>query len=395
MLVRPLLSVRLALDLALAVGLTVMGLLELWVPFESVQGDGSKVAGSIGVLLMTLPLVARRTAPVLATAVVVSALPLLHAAGALPVLFWGGFVPIVVATFSVARHGTGRQPFVGGAMVAGCLVLIDLTVTELQSPSEILFHWTLLTLVWLSGWSLAGMERRARASTQRAIEIEVGARAQVAGAVADERARIARELHDIVAHAVSTMVVQAGAAGRVVEEDPELVRRSLDAIRATGSEALSEMRRLVTVMRAEDEPDALAPHPGVAGIPALIDEVRCAGLDVTLETSGRAVPLPPGLDLTVYRIVQESLTNVRRHAAASSAAIRLAYADSRVTVEVADDGSGATSSSYPGPDSPGPPGHGLLGIRERVALYGGTLHVGRCAPPGRGFVVRADLPVVT
>ncbi|WP_240917254.1 sensor histidine kinase [Nocardioides sp. HDW12B] len=385
------LPVRLALDLALAVGLTAMGLLELWVPFESAQGGGSRTVGTLGVLVMTVPLAARRTAPLLTAAVVVPALPLLHAVGSLPVLFWGGFVPIVVATFSVARHGRGREPFVGGALVAGCLLVIDLTVPELQSPSEIVFHWTLLTLVWLSGWSLATMERRARASTQHAIEVEVAAQAQVLSAVVEERARIARELHDIVAHAVSTMVVQAGAAGRVVEDDPELVRRSLDAIRATGSEALAEMRRLVTVMRAEGEPDALAPHPGVAAIPALVEEVRSAGLDVTLETSGRAVPLSPGLDLTVYRIVQESLTNVRRHAAATTAAIRLAYADSGVTVEVTDDGAGTSAASTPGGASRAP-GHGLLGIRERVSLYGGTLHVGPCAPPGHGFVVRAELP---
>ena len=279
MLVRPLLSVRLALDLALAVGLTAMGLLELWVPFESVQGDGSLVWGTLGVLVMTLPLVARRVAPVLTTAVVVPALPILYAVGSLPVLFWGGFVPIVVATFSVARHGRGRQPIVGAALVAGCLLLVDLTVTELQSPSEIVFHWTLLALVWLSGWSLAAMERRAAASTQHAIAVEVAARAQVLSAVVEERARIARELHDIVAHAVSTMVVQAGAAGRVVEEDPELVRRSLDAIRATGSEALAEMRRLVTVMRGEDETDALAPHPGWRRSPR--SSTRCAAPDST------------------------------------------------------------------------------------------------------------------
>lgn len=376
---------QLAFDLALAAVLCALGLAELWVPFESVQGEGSRAWTSGSVVLLSVALAARRLAPLPVALVVLLGFPLLHLLTPMLVVFWGGFLPMCVALFSVARHGSGRQPLLGAAAGATCLLYVDVMVDELQTASEVVFHWTVFTLVWVSGWTLARMERRAVMSTQRAIDAEVTAAAQVMAAVIEERTRIARELHDIVAHSVSMMVVQAGAAGRVVEDDPALVRRSLESIRATGSEALAEMRRLVAVMREDGDAGDLAPQPGVAAIPALVDEARGAGLEVTLNTSGRVLPLAPGLDLTVYRIVQEALTNVRRHAEAGSAQVLMAYADDALTVEVSDDGSGE-------PRSPGSrTGHGLLGMRERVALYGGTLHVGRLS--GHGFVVRAQLPV--
>jgi signal transduction histidine kinase len=377
---------QLALDIALAAGLCVLGLLELWVPFESVQGDGSRAWTSASVVLLAGALTARRLAPLPVALVVLLGFPVLHQLTPALVLFWGGFLPMCLALFSVARYGAGRRPFVGAAAGASCLLYVDLRVDELQSPSEVVFHWTVFTLVWVSGWTLARLERRARVSTQRAIDAEVTAAAQVMAAVIEERTRIARELHDIVAHSVSMMVVQAGAAGRVVEDDPTLVRQSLESIRATGSQALVEMRRLVAVMRDGGEPGDLSPQPGVAAIPALVDEACGTGLDVTFHTSGRALALPPGLDLTVYRVVQEALTNVRRHAAARSAQVRMDYASDVLTVEVSDDGRG---EQRPGVRA----GHGLLGMRERVALYGGTLHVGRS--PGQGFLVRAELPVTT
>jgi signal transduction histidine kinase len=380
---------QLALDVALAAGLCALGLLELWVPFESVQGDGSRAWTSASVVLLAGALAVRRLAPLPVALVVLLGFPVLYEFTPVLVVFWGGFLPMCVALFSVARYSAGRQPFIGAAAAASCLLYVDLRVDELRSPSEFVFHWTVFTLVWASGWALARLERRARVSTQRAIDAEVTAAAQVMAAVIDERTRIARELHDIVAHSVSMMVVQAGAAGRVVEDDPTLVRESLESIRATGSQALVEMRRLVAVMREggeAGETGGLSPQPGVAAIPALVDEACGAGLDVTLRTSGRALALPPGLDLTVYRVVQEALTNVRRHAAARSAQVRMDYAPDALTVEVCDDGRG---SQRPGAVA----GHGLLGMRERVALYGGTLHVGRS--PGQGFLVRAELPVTT
>jgi signal transduction histidine kinase len=203
-------------------------------------------------------------------------------------------------------------------------------------------------------------------------------------AVLDERTRIARELHDIVAHAVSLIVVQAGAAEPVVEEDPSFAREALRAIRTTGAGALAEMRRMVVVLREGDEPDLLAPQPGVQALPELLAQARAGGLPATLLVEGTAAPLPAGLDLVVYRIVQEALSNVRKHAAASRAEVRLAYHPDRLCLEISDDGRGEGSGPSAG-------GHGLIGMRERATLYGGRLEAS--GVPGSGFTVRAVLPL--
>ena len=225
-----------------------------------------------------------------------------------------------------------------------------------------------------AAFSLRRLAQRARESQRRAVEAEVAATRQALEAVVEERARIARELHDIVAHAVSTIVVQAGAAEQVVEDDPALARASLETIRSTGAAALAEMRRLVTVLREEDDTGSLEPQPGLAALPALFESLHSSGLEVDLAVTGDVRPLAPGLDLAAYRIVQEGLTNVRRHSAARRAEVRLAYGAAEVRLEVHDAGPPAASASEAG-------GHGLVGIRERVALYGGSLTAG---PDGTG-----------
>jgi signal transduction histidine kinase len=201
-------------------------------------------------------------------------------------------------------------------------------------------------------------------------------------AVAEERTRIARELHDIIAHSVTTMVVQAGAAEQVVDDDPEHVRKALATIRDTGTGALAEMRRVVAVLRDIDEPGELSPQPGVDALPDLVEDARSAGLDATLEVRGEVRPLPGGVDLAAYRIVQEALTNVRRHADATAVRVGLDYSADDVRIEVVDDGVGSSDPSG---------GHGLVGMRERASLYGGRVEAG--AADGAGFVVRAVLPV--
>jgi signal transduction histidine kinase len=298
-------------------------------------------------------------------------------------LFFGQFVPMAVAVFSMARHGRDRVPLYGAVAGAGVLLFFDLVVEELQAPGEIVFHWGVFAIVWGFGVGLRRHELRAEASTRRAVEVEVRAAEQAMAAVLAERTRIARELHDIVAHSVSTMVVQAGAAEQVVDDDPEFVRRALGTIRATGSEALGEMRRVVAMLRDEDEPGALGPQPGVGSVPDLVDAARETGLDVRLAVTGDPVPLPAGVDLAAYRIVQEALTNARRHARASTVDVSLAFGADELAIEVRDDGVGAAA----GPAG----GHGLAGMRERVLLYGGRLELGQ--PAGPGFVVRAFLPV--
>ncbi|HET6211660.1 MAG TPA: sensor histidine kinase [Micromonosporaceae bacterium] len=224
----------------------------------------------------------------------------------------------------------------------------------------------------------AALEERTRAA-------EENLRSLAGQAVADERRRIARELHDVVAHHVSVMGVLATGARRVLSRDPASADEALDTIEKTGRTVLREMRRLLTVLRTEAEPAAeLAPQPGLAGIETLIEQVREAGLPVALRVEGEPSPLDPGVALTVYRIVQEALTNSLKHAGTATAGVRLDFGRQWLLLEVFDTGRGPRLA-------PAPLGHGLLGMRERVALYGGTLRTG--PRPGGGFRVYAKIPM--
>jgi signal transduction histidine kinase len=378
-------------DALLGAVFAVVAVLEIWVPFSSAMGDGSRGWATGTAVALSAAVTVRRRWPLAAAAAVFVAWPLLNEIAPLLVLFWGQFVPFLVIAYSVARHATGRRGLVGAALAAGTLLYVDLRVPELQQPGEIVFHWTVMTLAWSAGRALRLRDLRAAASDQRAAAAELFGREHAQAAVAAERARIARELHDVVAHAVSVMVVQAGAAEQVVDDDPAQARQALAAIRSTGSEALAEMRRLVGILRdrdGTDDPGAagtagdLSPQPGVAGVPALVEQARSGGLTAVLTVEGEQRPLPAGLDLTAYRFVQEGLTNARRHAAAGRVDVLLRYGCDRIDLEVRDDGRGAAVLA---------PGNGLVGMRERVALYGGRLQT-RTAP-GQGFVVAASLPV--
>jgi signal transduction histidine kinase len=369
--------VRLLQDTALAVVVAAIGIAEVWVPFDSRQGGGSAPVTTVSVLLCCLPLALRRRYPLGVCAVVMLTWPVALLIAPVYVLFYGAFVPMGIALFTVARHGRGRAPLAGAGIAAVTLLVGDLTVPELQPPGERVFHWTVFTLIWAAGFGLRRFEMRAQAHLQRAIDTEVAAAEKAMSAVVDERTRIARELHDIVAHSVSMIVVQAGAAAQVAEEDPAYARRALETIRSTGTNALAEMRRTVTMLR--DGEVELAPQPGVElGLPALLDDARDGGLDAMLTVEGDPRPLPAGLDLAAYRIVQEALSNVRRHAAATKVCVRLCYAADELRIEVSDDGVGAADLR---------PGHGLIGMRERTAMYGGRLET----ETRDGFTVRALL----
>lgn len=380
------------LDLGLALGIAGAGVSETLVPFSSRAGQGSAAATVTVAVVAGGALAVRRTRPLTTLLVVAAALAGGYALTEQYVLFFGHFVPLLVAVFSTARHGTGRVPIVGAGVGAVLLLGVDLFVPELQTPGEIVFHWGVFAIVWGFGFGLRRHERRAEESTRRAVEAEVAAAEQAMAAVLAERTRIARELHDIVAHSVSTMVVQAGAAEQVVGEDPELARRALAAIRSTGADALGEMRRVVAMLR-DDEAGVggavadLAPQPGLDGLPALVAASRAAGLDVTLEVRGVPQPLPAGLELTGYRVVQEALTNARRHAGTASVRVLVEHDRAELRLEVADDGPGGAVATRP--RAPGQ-GHGLVGMRERVAMYGGRVEAGPAA--GGGFVVRVVLP---
>jgi signal transduction histidine kinase len=229
---------------------------------------------------------------------------------------------------------------------------------------------SLPSLVFVAGAWVLGDNARVRRERQ-----EESARR----AVADERARIARELHDVVTHNVSVMVVQAAAGNDVFDDHPEKAREALQAVEETGREALGELRRLIDVVSGGN-----APQPGLDRLDALVEQVRRAGVHVDLTVEGTPRELPAALDLSAYRIVQESLTNTLRHAHASRATVRVRYTDAAVELEVADDGVGAGSTDG---------GLGLVGMRERVALFRGELRAG--SRPGGGFAVHASLPLET
>lgn len=379
-------ALRRVLDVGLAVGTGVVGVAEIWVPMPSVAGSGSQELSTVVVVALATMLLFRRRAPLLVALCVLTTWPVVFSITPILVLFWGQFVPMAIALFSVARFGRGREPWYGAAAGAATLLFFDLRVEALQDASEIVFHWMVFSVVWAFGWGLRSLEQRAQASTQRAVDAEVAAAQEAIAAVTAERTRIARELHDIIAHSVTVMVVQAGAAEQVVEDDPEVARKALQTIRSTGTSALAEMRRVVEVLRG-DEAGMLDPQPGVAALPSLVEETRATGLEATLEVEGEPRPLSPGLDLTAYRIVQESLTNARRHGEATGATVVLRYGDGELDVEVRDDGAVASGSN--GSHS-GNGGHGLAGMRERVSLYGGELETGPTADGG--FRVRARLP---
>jgi signal transduction histidine kinase len=286
-----------------------------------------------------------------------------------------GFVDMLVGAFALGLHGRGRRPAVVFGAVLAIVVVHDVYawVRGFTAAGDTVPAWLFLAVAFAAGVVL---QRRARLS-------EVFAELRAREAVADERARIARELHDVVAHDVSVMVVQAQGAARVLEGEQPEVRDALAAIETTGREAVDEMRRLLGVLRRSDEEIALAPQPSLAALDELVAGVREAGLPVALEVVGEPVPLPPGVDLSAYRIVQEALTNALKHAGPARARVVVRYAADAVELEVSDDGAGI-------PDAVGT-GHGLVGMRERVALYGGDLQAGHRRDGG--WALRARLPL--
>jgi signal transduction histidine kinase len=356
-------------------------------------------AFSVGlVLAAAVPLVWRRRYPaaVMAVAVVVIAVHSFH-------LFPGAgpFLAALVAAYSVAAYGSERAARISLVIVLAAqpTALVWSDDPEFDSWGDVAVGLLVFTAVWVWGDSRRMRRLHLEMVEERARRAEHERDEQARAAVREERARIARDMHDIVAHSVSVMVVQAGAARRMVGHDPVAAVEATGQIEATGREALREMRRVLGVLRAdeaeragEDAPEPLPPspvpvaepQPRLSDLSRLVGQCRDAGLDVRVRVDGGARPLPSGIELAAYRIVQEALTNTMKHAGPARAEVRVTYADDALTVAVADDGGGAGFD-------PGRGGHGLPGMRERVAAYGGSLEAG--SHPGGGFRVRARLPL--
>jgi signal transduction histidine kinase len=274
------------------------------------------------------------------------------------------------------------QSRVGGAIVL--LGAVTVVYNEpLHKPNDFAFTPLVFLIGWLVGYAMGERTQQAEAAEERAERAERDREAAARVAVAEERARIARELHDVVAHAVSVMVLQVGAVRHRMPESDAENRQALGNVEQAGRTALAEMRRLLGAMRREGEEAELLPHPGLGDLSSLLDEVQAAGLDVRLEVHGDAAALPPGLDLSAYRIVQEGLTNALKHAHARHAEVELWYGPADLSLEIRDNGRG--------PTTPAGVGHGLVGIGERVKIFGGEMSAGRGKQDG--WVLRARLPL--
>ena len=355
---------------------------EIWV--SSLDPDGvpdPHAVHAVFVLLATLPLAWRRRAPLAVLFTVLMASTIESAAFANFPSF-EPFLALIIAVYSVGAHCERRQALIGGGFTFALLFFGDLAHSLSGDGSFDVGAVVACAAAWVVGralrrWRLEAVELGRHAGR---LERESDQRARLAAA--EERARIARELHDVVAHAVSVIVVQAQGAQRVLVGEQEPVRDALGSIEASGRQALVELRRMLGILRRGDEELALTPQASLRHLDGLVEHVREAGMPVELRIEGDPEPLPPGVDVSAYRIVQEALTNALKHAGPARASIVVRYGPDELELEISDDG----RSSGKGDGT----GHGLVGMRERVAVVGGVLESG--VRPGGGFVVRARLP---
>jgi signal transduction histidine kinase len=372
------------LDRLLALAFAVAAEIEILI---SDRFTPENVLTQLSVVALSLPLAWRRRSPIAATVGVMAAVVIGSASSVDPL--GTSIVAGLVAVWSAARH-TDRPTAQGSLAIA----LVGFWTAALMPPN-VAAGYVLGDGVWASGltlgtWGLgrALRNRRLLALTlaDRADRLERDQEERARLAVADERSRIARELHDIVAHNVSTMVVQAGAGRRVVVRDPSRAGEAFASIENAGRQALAEMRRLLGILRTDSEGLALAPQPSLAHLDDLLDRVRETGLPVELTVVGEPHQLPAGIDVSAYRIIQEGLTNTIKHAGQARAEVVVRYGERDLGLEVVDDGRGSD-----GVANGGRGGHGLVGMRERVTLYGGSLETGSLREGG--YAVRARLPV--
>lgn len=366
-------------DLLVALALAVAVQAEIWIWWVEAEQGATPLAAVFG-LALAVPLVwrRRRRLPALVACVAVYAAWILVSP---PRGSLAPYLVLLVATYSVAAHGSARASWVGLALsVAAEVLLVVRTTNDLADYAFIL---TFLVGSWLAGRGMRIRQQRADELFRRAVRAEVEREEQAREAVAAERGRIARELHDVISHSVSVMVVQAGAAEQVLDSDPDQVRTSLRAIQQTGRDARLELRRMLGLLRTGEDGPGLGPQPGLAQLADLAAHLRSSGVRLDVRTEGAPVPLPAGLDLAAYRIAQEAVTNALRHAGPGRVSVTISYGRDVLEIDVADDGG-------PGGADAGD-GFGLRGMAERAALYGGTLEHGPRA--GGGYRVHSRLPL--
>jgi signal transduction histidine kinase len=373
---------------ALVVCAAITGVLEIVIGRNDSDAPDLPLALSVPIeAALTLVLLARHRFPFAAPAgMLVAGAALSFIDGRLVTYTAASFLSALAACFLLGMLSERRQALIGIA-IANAAVLIIVGNDPDRATGDFIFTPLLFTAVWLCALGFGRKLEQAREAEERAARAEREREERARAAVAEEQARIARELHDVVGHSVSVMTVQASAVRRLLRPDQEREREALLVVEQAGREALAEMRRLVGVLRRPEEAPALAPQPSLQHIDRLVEQARESGLPVELRIEGEATPLPAGIDLTAYRLVQEGLTNAMKHARATRAEVVVRYGDGAVELLVSDDGRGATDGG--GPADTG--GHGLVGMRERVAVYGGELEAG--PRPEGGYALRARLPL--
>lgn len=380
-------------DTLLGIGLAALYVVEAWL-FDAWPGRAAVSFSELGLVLglglgiaFLASLAWRRRVPLISLGFAIVALAVADLLrGSLEAAAIG--VGVVVTSYSVGAHTRGIAAWIGFIGVVG---LIPTAVAQppgpggLQppDPGDLFFFASLLVGPWIMGRAFRYRREREAALESRAVELERTREERAQAAVLEERRRIARELHDVIAHAISVIVLQARGGLRSLDQRPAETREALRAIEASGSLALAEARRLLGLLREPTDASSRAPLPSLRHVASLATRVQDAGLPVEVQIQGEATELPAGLDLAAYRIVQEALTNALKHAGPTSARVVIRYRPTELELEITNSGDRV--------QSPGPDGHGLVGMRERVLLYGGTV---RAIPlAGGGFRVHAVLPL--
>jgi signal transduction histidine kinase len=364
-------------DAVLAAALLVAAQGELWL-----GGYGTPLHTAVAVV-GTAPLALRRRFPFGVLVVVMAALAALTVAGT-DFFSYAQLLGMIVATYTVAAHTAALKAWTGLAVAVAVGVANSVRAADSVEAGDVVFPLVLLAGPWLAGRALRLWRSRTAQLQRLTQELAHEREERAALAVAAERARIARELHDVLAQSMNVIVVNAEGAQEALAHDPALAVRPLVKIQETGRAALRETRRMLGMLRAPDESAALGPLPGTADLPELVEGLRDAGPEVRLRVDGTARPLPPAVELSAYRIVQQSLANTLTHAHAGRVDVVLTYEAECLRIDVVDDGRGdgaATAGS----------GYGLVGMRERAALFGGSLTAG--PRPEGGFGVHARLPI--
>jgi signal transduction histidine kinase len=359
-------------DAALAAALLVVGLVEGLV----VDTERPMAVHALGTAVVMGALAWRRRFPLAVLAVVLLGLVALGDPEGQFVIF----AALVIASYTTGSALDGTRALIGVLLAVGPLWLAMLA--ERAEPADFVAVGVLYGGAWGVGRVVRERDRRAHELEERARRLEREHAERRAAAVAEERARIARELHDVVSHSISVVAVQTQAVRRRLSPEQTREIDDLRAVETTARQAMIEMRRLFGVLRSNGERPSLAPQPGLDQLERLLADTRAAGLPVELRVEGNRVPLPPGVDLAAYRIVQEALTNTRKHAGPAHVEVTLRFSDRELVLLIEDDGKHRSSA-------PDQAGHGLVGMRERVELYGGRLEAG--SRPEGGFVVRATL----